>query len=67
MGLFNGQDRRPVAVVVTRDGRRANVPLDELGPDAAPVSVRSILLALLGLLGLIGGSRRESGGPRTER
>jgi hypothetical protein len=67
MGLFNGQDRRPVAVVVTRDGRRLNVPLDELEPDAAPVSVRSILLSLLGLLGLIGGSRREPGGPRTER
>lgn len=67
MGLFNGQDRRPVAVVVTRDGRRVNVPLDELDTDAAPVSVRSILLALLGLLGLIGGSRRESGGPRTKR
>lgn len=67
MGYANGQDRRPVAVVVTRDGRRVNVPIDELEPEAAPVSVRSILLALLGLLGLIGGSRRESGGPRTER
>ena len=69
MGLINGQDRRPVAVVVTRDGRRVNVPLDELepGPDVAPVSLRSILLSLLGLVGLIGGSRRESGGPRTER
>jgi len=67
MGLFNGQDRRPVAVVVTSDGRRVNVPLDELEPDAAPVSLRSILLSLLGLLGLIGGSRQEPGGPRTER
>jgi len=67
MGFVNGQDRRPVAVVVTRDGRRLNVPLDQLQPDAAPVSVRSILLSLLGLLGLIGGSRREPGGPRTER
>lgn len=67
MGLFNRQDRRPVAVVVTRDGRRVNVPLDGLKPPAAPVSVRSILLALIGLLGLIGGSRRESGGPRTKR
>jgi hypothetical protein len=66
MGSNNGHDRRPVAVVVTRDGRRVNVPLDEL-ESSSPVSVRSILLALLGLLGLIGGSRRESGGPRTER
>jgi hypothetical protein len=66
MGLLNGQDRRPVAVVVTSDGRRVNVPLDELDPDAT-VSLRSILLSLLGLLGLIGGSRREPGGPRTKR
>ena len=67
MGLFNGQDRRPVAVVVTSDGRRVNVPLDELEGASAPVSVRSILLSLLGLLGLISGSRREPGGRRTER
>jgi hypothetical protein len=67
MGLFNGQDRRPVAVVVTRDGRHVNMPLDELEPDAAPVSARSILLALLGLLGLIGGSRQEPGERRTKR
>ncbi|MDA8236457.1 MAG: hypothetical protein M0T75_01015 [Chloroflexi bacterium] len=67
MGFTTGQDRRPVAVVVTRDGRRVNVPLDQLDPEGAPVSLRSILLSLLGLLGLIGGSRREPGGRRTER
>jgi hypothetical protein len=66
MGYANGQDRRPVAVVVTTDGRRVTVPLDELEPDA-PVSLRSILLSLLGLLGLIGGSRQEPGDRRTER
>jgi len=64
MGYSNGQDRRPVAVVVTRDGRRLNVPLEDLAPEAAPVSLRSILLSLLGL---IGGSRQEPGGRRTER
>jgi hypothetical protein len=64
MGYSNGQDRRPVAVVVTRDGRRVNVPLEDLQPEAAPVSLRSILLSLLGL---IGGSRQEPGGRRTER
>ena len=64
MGYANGQDRRPVAVVVTSDGRRVNVPLDELEPNAPSVSLRSILLSLLGL---IGGSRREPGGRRTER
>ncbi len=67
MGHANGQDRRPVAVVVTSDGRRANVPLDELRPDDSPVSLRSLLLSLLGLLGLIDGSRQEPGGRRTER
>jgi hypothetical protein len=67
MRFSNGQDRRPVAVVVTRDGRRVNVPLEDLEPEAAPVSLRSILLSLLGLLGLIGGSRQEPGGRRTER
>ncbi len=64
MGYSNGQDRRPVAVVVTRDGRRLNVPLEDLQPKTAPVSLRSILLSLLGL---IGGSRQEPGGRRTER
>jgi len=64
MGFSNGQDRRPVAVVVTSDGRRVNVPLDGLDPDVFPVSIRSILLSLLGL---IGGSRQEPGGRRTER
>ena len=67
MRFTNGQDRRPVAVVVTRDGRRVNVPLEDLEPEAAPVSLRSILLSLLGLLGLIGGSRQEPGDRRTER
>ena len=67
MRFTNGQDRRPVAVVVTSDGRRVNVPLDELEPDAPTVSLRSILLSLLGLLGLIGGSRQEPGDRRTER
>jgi hypothetical protein len=64
MGFSNGQDRRPVAVLVTSDGRRVNVPLDALEPDASSVSLRSILLSLLGL---IGGSRQEPGGRRTER
>ncbi len=66
MRFTNGQDRRPVAVVVTSDGRRVNVPLEELEPDT-PVSLRSILLSLLGLLGLIDGSRQEPGERRTER
>jgi len=67
MGFFDQQDRRPVAILVTRDGRHVSVPLDELQPDSGRVSLRSLLLSLLGLLGLITGSRREPGGRRTER
>ena len=66
MALFNGRDRRPVAVVVTADGRRVNVPVDT--SESVDVSllelVRSLLLGLDGLLGLITGSRRENGGTR---
>jgi hypothetical protein len=64
VGISTGQDRRFVAVVVTRDGRRANLPLENLGQTTVAVSLRSILISLLGL---IAGSRRESGGRRTER
>lgn len=70
MGLFNGEDRRAVAVVVTTDGRRVQVPVD--GTGLSDVSLLGILrsrieslgLGLLGLLGLIGGSREENGGTR---
>jgi hypothetical protein len=66
VGFFDRSDRRPVAVVVTSDGRRVTVPLDELEP--APAASGSLLLSLLGLLGLIKGSRRSPGGTRrTER
>ncbi len=66
MGLFNGQDRRRVAVVATTDGQRIHVPLDDTQPtDAALLAlIRSLLLGLDGLLGLITGSRRENGGSR---
>jgi len=67
MGFFDRQYRRPVAVLVTSDGRRVTVPLDELESHSGRVSLRSLLLSLLGLLGLITGSRREPGGRRTER
>jgi hypothetical protein len=70
VALFNRRDRRLVAVAVTADGRRVNVPVDAAGPvDVSLLElIRSLLLGLDGLLGLITGSRRENGGTRrTER
>jgi hypothetical protein len=66
VGLSNGRDRRPVAVVVTADGRRLNVPLAADGSfDVSLLGIiRSLLLGLDGLIGLITGSRRENGGTR---
>ena len=67
MGLFNSRDRRHVAVVITTDGRRVQVPLDELGltNDVSLLGLlRSLALGLAGLLGLITGSGEENGGSR---
>jgi len=64
--LRNGRDRRPIAVVVTADGRRVNVPMQAGGlVDVSLLGIiRSLLVGLDGLLGLITGSRRENGGTR---
>jgi hypothetical protein len=63
----DGRDRRAVAVVVTADGRRVQMPIE---PDGLDVALRSLLdslrLGLAGLLGLITGSRRDRG-TRDER
>ncbi len=66
MGVSNGLDRRPVAVVVTTDGRRVQIPV---GPDeVTPLSlIRSILVGIESLVALIAGSRRENGGTRRSR
>jgi hypothetical protein len=66
LGLFEGRDRRRVAVVVTSDGRRIQVPLTDNGlVDASLFGIlRALLVGLDGLLGLITGSRRENGGTR---
>jgi hypothetical protein len=67
LGLFNGRDRRHVAVVITTDGRRVQVPLNDAGlRDGSLLGLlRSLLVGLDGLLGLlITGSRRENGGTR---
>jgi hypothetical protein len=67
LGLFDGHSRRHVAVVVTTDGRRVQVPLNDTGlSDGSLLSLlRSLLVGLDGLVGLlITGSRRENGGTR---
>ena len=67
LGLFQGRNRRHVAVVVTTDGRRVQLPLNDAGlQDGSLLAhLRSLVVGLDGLLGLlITGSRRENGGTR---
>jgi hypothetical protein len=67
LARFDGLDRRHVAIVVTSDGRRVQVPVRHHSPvDPLLDVLRSLRLGLEGLLGLlITGSRREDG--RTRR
>jgi hypothetical protein len=69
LGLFQGRDRRHVAIVVTSDGRRLPMPLNDSGlVDVSLFGIlRSLLLGLDGLVGLITGSRRENGGTRRDQ
>jgi hypothetical protein len=63
----NGLDRRPLAVVVTSDGRRVQVPIDDGSLEVSLLSlIRSLLVGVESLLGLITGSRRENGGTRRD-
>ena len=67
LGLFDGRNRRHVAVVVTTDGRRVQLPLNDSGlSDGSLLSLlRSLVVGLESLVGLlITGSRRENGGSR---
>ena len=67
LGLFDGRNRRHVAVVITTDGRRVQLPLNDTGlSDGSLLSLlRSLLVGLESLVGLlITGSRRENGGSR---
>jgi hypothetical protein len=63
LGLFDRRNRRNVAVVLTTDGRRVQVPSDNLG--LVDVSLfgllRSLELGIERVLVLITGSRRETG------
>ena len=63
MGIFDEPDRRRVAVAVTSDGRRVQMPVDE--PEVPVLSlIRSILVGIESLVLLITGARREHGGTR---
>jgi DNA-binding beta-propeller fold protein YncE len=64
----NGQDRRPLAVVVTTDGRRVYVPVEDDSLEVSLLSlIRSLVAGLESLLGLlITGSRREDRGTRRD-
>jgi hypothetical protein len=66
---FGDRDRRHVAIVITSDGRRVQMPLDTNGlSDASLLGLlRSLLVGIEDLLGLlITGSRRENGGMRRD-
>jgi hypothetical protein len=64
--ISNGLDRRTVAVVVTSDGRRVQMPIET---DEVPVLslLRSILAGLEGLVLLITGRREHGGTRRSDR
>ena len=67
LGLFDGRNRRHVAVAIRADGRRVQMPLNDPGlSDGSLLGLlRSLVVGLESLLGLlITGSRRENGGTR---
>ena len=69
LARFDGLDRRHVAIVVTSDGRRVQVPVRDAGLTDLSLAglLRSLLVGLEDLLGLlITGSRREDGGTRRD-
>jgi len=63
VGLFNTRNRRNVAVMIRTDGRRVQVPQDNLGlVDVSLFGIlRSIELGIERVLVLITGSRRGDG------
>jgi hypothetical protein len=67
VGIPSEPNRRRIAVAVTADGRRVQLPLES---NEVPLLslIRSILVGFESLLGLlITGSRRENGGTRRDR
>ncbi|MGD0861549.1 MAG: hypothetical protein ABSA21_02160 [Candidatus Limnocylindrales bacterium] len=63
MGLFNSRNRRHVAILIRTDGRRVQVPADNLGlVDVSLLGLlRSLELGIERVFVLITGSRREAG------
>ena len=72
LGLFDRQDRRTVAVVMTTDGRRVHMPVGSTGldpriaPCASSLASRG-LMAFSALLPAPGGRTEERGGTERER
>ena len=63
MRTSNGPERRHVAVVVTSDGRRVQMPVQGSALEVAFLSlIRILLVGVEDILVLITGSRRENGG-----
>jgi hypothetical protein len=63
LGLFNSRNRRHVAILVRTDGRRVQVPTDDLGlVDVSLLGLlRTLELGIERVSVLITGSRREAG------
>jgi len=63
LGLFNSRNRRHVAILVRTDGRRVQVPADNLGlVDVSLLGLlRTIEFGIERVFVLITGSRREAG------
>jgi chaperone required for assembly of F1-ATPase len=63
LGLFNSRNRRHVAILIRTDGRRVQVPADNLGlVDVSLLGLlRSLELGIERVFVLITGSRREAG------
>jgi hypothetical protein len=64
LGLFNSRNRRHVAIAIRSDGRRVEVPMEDLG--MVDVSLLGLLrfveLGIERVFVLITGSRQETGG-----
>ncbi|HEY4227779.1 MAG TPA: hypothetical protein VGM49_05535 [Candidatus Limnocylindrales bacterium] len=66
MGIFDQPERRPVAVAVTSDGRRVQVPVENAEVPVLSL-IRSILVGIESLVLLITGARRDGGTRRNGR